>query len=187
MELMDAITGLAGILTGGGLGWLFSWKSNRRKGNAEASVSETDALVRLRENYERQIDTLLANNDALVQRLSKQNETIDKDRDMIHEERQRTREIGDRLHEAERECNRLNEEKAAALQTIIRLTERVAALHHRETHFRHWFCRKVCREREPEQDPPETEYIPLEGEEEGEGNQQLFDMTVNSDANESDN
>lgn len=172
MNITELLNLAAGLLTGGGLSALLAWRTNRRKGVAEAASAETEADLRRSEAYEHQIIALLENNTRLVERLSAQNSTINKDKDALHAERARTREISDRCHEAEMECKRLNalikeaeEDKNAMYERIVRYIDTIKDLTLERDHYAHWHCQEtregeVTCKRIPEQVPRESVYTP---------------------------
>lgn len=156
MDWINFLQTLGGVIAGGGLS-LFSYKSIMRKKQAEADAAEADANTKEWELEEKRIknlhesithsntsiDTLTSTIDALAQRLSKLNITINEYID-------RNRELSDRLYQSERDLN-------AANDRIIKLTEERDTEKRHKEHYKQWRCEwPDCKDPRGRRPPNET-------------------------------
>lgn len=140
---LSSLTSLLALLGGGGLGWLFNWRLNRRKALAETAAAEAEAGRSATQLLEQSLRTALETQASLLQRLHDANAAVDKHIDRCREEQRRTRELSDRYAEAEREANRLNEQAKALMEELKRVSVEL-------TYSRLWHCRKGdCADRTP--------------------------------------
>lgn len=147
MNTMD-LNSLIGILgsalgIGGGLGWLFNWKSNRKV----AKMTAEKAMI---DNYEARITALhesMQKSNAIesehLERISELNHALDDKTDRI-------RSLTDKLYESEQEVNRVNGLLAAAQSLVATLERQLGEAKVMTEHYRAWHCRNAeCDHRMP--------------------------------------
>lgn len=140
-QLIALIGSALGI--GGGLGWLYNWRSNRKI----AKMTAEKAMI---DNYEARIAALhesMQKSNAMesehLKRISELNHALDGKTDRI-------RELTDKLYDSEQEVNRVNDLLNVAQSTIANLERQLGEANVQKEHYKAWHCRKAeCTERLP--------------------------------------
>jgi chromosome segregation ATPase len=114
MDWNGFILGLLGIVTGGGVTWLFTIKAMKRKANGEATQVEVDAWKGLQDVYQQTIEDL-----------NKYCEDLRNDRMHLREDRDSLRETNDELR---RKYNEMEEEISKLKNTVARQGRKIEAL-----------------------------------------------------------
>lgn len=114
MEWKDFLLSILGIVTGGGLTWLFTFKAMKRKANGEATQVEVDAWKSMQDVYQQTIEDL-----------NKYCEDLRNDRIHLREDRDSLRDANDELR---KKYNEMEEEISNLKNIVARQGRKIEAL-----------------------------------------------------------
>ena len=154
INIGDLLTTFGGLITGGGLAWLFNWRNRMRVAKAEADTAVATGYEARLEECHRTIQYLNQTLAELTQRIRDLNHALNEKTDQINDKTDQIRKLTQQMWEAQQEVNRVQDLLNGTKDTVTRLTEERDEERRLKEYYRRWRCEKsTCLDPEGRRPP----------------------------------